>query len=152
MIPPALAALVFLAYLAGTWSSMASGGIVNRVGRRTSLLLGIGVMMAGLLLTLSAVLWVIILGMLIFTAGFFAAHAVASGWVPVLAPETGRRLPASTTWATTSAPRCSGGCWASPSCTLAGPPGGVRGGLAAGGRGGRLVPQAAAPATARHRT
>ena len=88
MIPPALAALVFLAYLAGTWSSMASGGIVNRVGRRTSLLLGIGVMMAGLLLTLSAVLWVIILGMLIFTAGFFAAHAVASGWVPVLAPET----------------------------------------------------------------
>lgn len=88
MIPPALAALVFLAYLAGTWSSMASGGIVNRVGRRTSLLLGIGVMMAGLLLTLSAILWVIILGMLIFTAGFFAAHAVASGWVPVLAPET----------------------------------------------------------------
>ncbi|QCY48341.1 CPBP family intramembrane metalloprotease [Glutamicibacter creatinolyticus] len=88
MIPPALAALVFLAYLAGTWSSMASGGIVNRVGRRTSLLLGTGVMMAGLLLTLSAVLWVIILGMLIFTAGFFAAHAVASGWVPVLAPET----------------------------------------------------------------
>lgn len=88
MIPPALAALVFLAYLAGTWSSMASGRIVNRVGRRTSLLLGIGVMMAGLLLTLSAVLWVIILGMLIFTAGFFAAHAVASGWVPVLAPET----------------------------------------------------------------
>lgn len=88
MIPPALAALVFLAYLAGTWSSMASGRIVNRVGRRTSLLLGIGVMMAGLLLTLSAVLGVIILGMLIFTAGFFAAHAVASGWVPVLAPET----------------------------------------------------------------
>lgn len=88
MIPPALAALVFLAYLAGTWSSMASGRIVNRVGRRTSLLLGIGVMMAGLLLTLSAVLWVIILGMLIFTAGFFAAHAVASGWVPVLAPKT----------------------------------------------------------------
>lgn len=88
MIPPALAALVFLAYLAGTWSSMASGRIVNRVGRRTSLLLGIGVMGAGLLLTLSAVLWVIILGMLIFTAGFFAAHAVASGWVPVLAPET----------------------------------------------------------------
>jgi len=38
-------------------------------------------MLAGLLLTLAPTLWLIVPGMLLFTAGFFAAHAVASGWV-----------------------------------------------------------------------
>lgn len=88
LIPPAIAALVFVAYLSGTYSSMISGKLVIKLGRKRSLLLGNAAMAAGLLLTLAGNLWVIILGMLIFTAGFFAAHAVASGWVPVLAADS----------------------------------------------------------------
>ena len=88
LVPPAIASLVFVAYLSGTYSSMASGKVVGRLGRKASLLLGIAVMAMGIVLTIADSLWLIILGMLIFTAGFFAAHAVASGWVPVMAPDS----------------------------------------------------------------
>lgn len=88
LVPPAIASLVFVAYLSGTYSSMASGKLVGRLGRKASLLLGIAVMAAGIVLTIADSLWLIIPGMLIFTAGFFAAHAVASGWVPVMAPDS----------------------------------------------------------------
>lgn len=85
MIPASLAALVFVAYLSGTWSAVASGKLVGLKGRRNTLLMSIVVSMLGLALTLSTHLVVIIVGMIVFTAGFFAAHAVASGWVPLLA-------------------------------------------------------------------
>lgn len=88
LIPPAIASLVFVAYLCGTYSSVASGKVVARLGRKRTLLLGIAVMAAGLLLTIAAALWAILVGMMVFTAGFFAAHAVASGWVPVMAAES----------------------------------------------------------------
>ncbi len=38
-------------------------------------------MLAGLLLTAFNSLWLILPGMMLFTAGFFAAHSVASGWI-----------------------------------------------------------------------
>ncbi|MGO3340778.1 MAG: MFS transporter [Glutamicibacter arilaitensis] len=85
LIPPSLAALVFLAYLSGTYTSVASGKVVAKLGRRNTLRISILVSALGLLGTLAGNLVLIILGLLIFTAGFFAAHAVASGWVPVLA-------------------------------------------------------------------
>jgi predicted MFS family arabinose efflux permease len=93
LIPPSLAALVFLAYLSGTYTSVASGKVVAKLGRRNTLRISILVSALGLLGTLVGNLVLIILGLLIFTAGFFAAHAVASGWVPVLA--TGARAQAS---------------------------------------------------------
>ena len=43
------------------------------------------VMLCGALLTLVVSLPVIIVGLVLFTIGFFAAHAVANGWVPALA-------------------------------------------------------------------
>lgn len=88
LVPASLASLVFIAYLSGTWSAVASGRLVARMGRRGTLLVSISVSMTGLILTLPGNLLLIILGMVIFTAGFFAAHAVASGWVPVLAADT----------------------------------------------------------------
>lgn len=88
LIPPAVAALVFIAYLSGTYSSMASGKVVARLGRKRTLILSTTVMAAGLLVTLAEPIWLIVVGMLIFTAGFFAAHAVASGWVPVMAADS----------------------------------------------------------------
>ena len=87
-LPQALASLLFLAYLAGTWSSRFAGKAAGRFtgGRRTVLLACTAVMAAGLGVTLVPALPAVIAGLVIFTAGFFGAHAVASGWVPLLAP------------------------------------------------------------------
>lgn len=78
------ASLVFLAYLSGTWSSGRAGKLVSRWGRLPVLLGSVGLMAAGLAVTLSPWLPVILGGLIAFTAGFFAAHAVASGWIPQL--------------------------------------------------------------------
>lgn len=87
LIPTSWAALVFLAYLSGTYTSVASGRLVAKLGRMNTLRLSILLSFLGLLATLGGNLIVIICGLLVFTAGFFAAHAVASGWVPVLAAD-----------------------------------------------------------------
>ena len=52
-----------------------------RYGRGPVMLFFIAVMLGGLLLTLLSSLWVIFAGMLLFSAGFFAAHSVASSWI-----------------------------------------------------------------------
>ncbi|MCD2498275.1 MFS transporter [Microbacterium nymphoidis] len=88
-LPVAVSSLLFLAYLSGTWSSAQSGRIALRRGRFTVLLGAAGVMLGGLLLTAIPALVAVIAGLLLFTAGFFAAHATASSWVPALV-RTGR--------------------------------------------------------------
>jgi predicted MFS family arabinose efflux permease len=82
-LPPWLVTLLFLAYLAGTVSSPWAGAIASRIGRFPVLLASIGVMAAGAGLMLFAAAAVVLVGLLLFTAGFFGAHAVASGWTPV---------------------------------------------------------------------
>ena len=84
MIPASLASLVFIAYLSGTWSSRKSGSMVARFGRLPVLLGSIGLMGAGLAVTLADFVAAVMAGLLVFTAGFFAAHSVASGWIPML--------------------------------------------------------------------
>jgi predicted MFS family arabinose efflux permease len=79
-LPQTLISLLFVAYLAGTWSSAQAGVFAARFGRLPVLLIGVASMIAGMLLTLSTVLLVVLAGLLLATAGFFAAHAVASGW------------------------------------------------------------------------
>ncbi|MES2257334.1 MAG: MFS transporter [Pseudomonadota bacterium] len=73
-------AISFL-YLLGIFSSVWAGRMADRMGRRGVLWIVMALMLAGLLLTLSAALPVILLGMALFTFGFFAAHSVASSWV-----------------------------------------------------------------------
>ena len=84
-IPASLASLVFVAYLSGTWSSRKSGSMVARFNRLPVLLFCIGLMSVGLAVTLVNFLPTVVVGLLIFTAGFFGAHSVASGWIPMLA-------------------------------------------------------------------
>lgn len=72
---------IFLLYLVGTWASALSGRLAERYGRRDALWVMVTVMGSGLALTLASPLWLIIAGVGIFTFGFFAAHALASGWV-----------------------------------------------------------------------
>ncbi|GAA3326480.1 putative MFS family arabinose efflux permease [Paeniglutamicibacter sulfureus] len=84
LIPASLASLVFVAYLSGAWSSRQSGAMVARFNRLPVLLTSIALMAAGLVVTLVDFLPTVVFGLLVFTAGFFAAHSVASGWIPML--------------------------------------------------------------------
>ncbi|GAB3284626.1 MFS transporter [Parasphingorhabdus pacifica] len=89
-IPPALAALAFLAYASGTVSSAFAGRIADRWGRLGTLLAGLAITLCGLGLMLADAVAPILLGLVLFTGGFFAAHAVASGWVGVRASARAR--------------------------------------------------------------
>ena len=80
-LPVTAASLIFAAYGAGTVSSRLVGRAVPRFGRRTVLVTGLLVMITGTLLTVSRDLTLVIIGLLILTAGAFAVHAVASAWV-----------------------------------------------------------------------
>lgn len=82
--------LLFLAYLAGTVASPVAGGFASRFGRFPVLTASTAVMAAGAALTLLPHVVAILAGLLVFTAGFFAAHAVASGWAPVAAAPEAR--------------------------------------------------------------
>jgi len=76
-----LVGFVFLIYSLGTVSSAIMGPIGNKIGRRTALWASIVIMQIGLLATLANTLLWVVLGMSLFTLGFFAAHSVASSWV-----------------------------------------------------------------------
>ncbi|EPG8531286.1 MFS transporter [Klebsiella aerogenes] len=77
----AVVGLLSVAYLTGTWSSPKAGALTVRYGRGPVMLFFITVMLFGLLMTLFSPLWLIFIGMLLFSAGFFAAHSVASSWI-----------------------------------------------------------------------
>jgi len=79
------AAAIFLAYAFGGFGSRFIGGISSRFGRNPTLLACLATMMTGLGFTLSGSLPLVIAGIVIFTIGFFGAHAVASAWVGFLA-------------------------------------------------------------------
>lgn len=81
----AVAGSVFLMYLSGTVSSAVAGRLADRFGRSQTLLTAEIVSAAGLALTLPNNLPLLLVGVLLFTAGFFAAHSTASGWVGLLA-------------------------------------------------------------------
>ncbi|WP_107926789.1 MFS transporter [Lysinibacillus parviboronicapiens] len=72
---------IFVIYLVGTFSSTWFGSLADKYGRQKMLLLSIAIMFAGALLTLSGLLSLKIIGITVFTFGFFAAHSIASGWV-----------------------------------------------------------------------
>ncbi|MDP9997686.1 MFS transporter [Pseudarthrobacter sulfonivorans] len=94
LLPATLISLIFLAYLSGTLTSRWAGGLTARFGRRTVLLAGLILMAAGLALTLTQLLALILAGLVIFTGGFFAAHSIGSGWTGSIAT-TGRAQAAS---------------------------------------------------------
>ena len=87
--PPTAAGLVFLAYLAGTWSSPRAGRLAMRVGQLRVLAGSAGLMAAAVALTLVPHPAVLVPALVVATGAFFAAHAVASGWAGTAAT-TGR--------------------------------------------------------------
>jgi YNFM family putative membrane transporter len=79
------AGLVFLVYPVGTLGSIAAGRLADRFSRRGVVPAGCLITVAGVLLTLAGSLPLVVLGLAVMTAGFFAVHGVASGWVPTRA-------------------------------------------------------------------
>src|SRR5699024_3772062 len=80
LLPAWAIGLTFLAYLAGTVSAPRAGALAARHGRYRVIVAMVLVMLAGLLVTLARPLWLVLLGVVVLTAGFFGAHSVASGW------------------------------------------------------------------------
>ncbi|NJP66459.1 MFS transporter [Streptomyces spiramenti] len=76
-----VAGTVFVIYLVGTCSSSMTGVTVTRLGRRGALYVGIGAITAGLVLSLSQNLTLLLLALVLITGGFFLGHAVASAAV-----------------------------------------------------------------------
>ncbi|MET0329380.1 MAG: MFS transporter [Luteimonas sp.] len=72
---------IFSAYVFGIVSSSIAGGASDRFGRGPVVLAGVLVAMLGVALTLASTLWLIVLGVVVLTIGFFVAHASASTWV-----------------------------------------------------------------------
>jgi YNFM family putative membrane transporter len=73
--------LLSVLYLLGIFGSVWAGRLADKLGRRNVLWLVMIAMLAGLLLTLVGALSAIVIGMGLFTFGFFASHSVASSWV-----------------------------------------------------------------------
>jgi YNFM family putative membrane transporter len=86
-LPSSIVGMIFVVYLIGIFASAWIGSIAGRVGRARLLFLMIGLMLAGLGLTLLRPLAAIILGIATVTFGYFGGHSVASAWVGLRATE-----------------------------------------------------------------
>lgn len=79
-LPQSAISLIFVAYLSGTVSSRVAGTLATKHGRSVVLAGATATMVVGVALTMASNLVVILTGLVILTMGFFAAHAIASGW------------------------------------------------------------------------
>jgi len=80
-LSPAAIGAIFLLYALGSLSSMLAAGAAARHGRqRVILAMNLG-MAAGIGLTCLAFLPLIIIGLALFTIGYFGAHSLANAWV-----------------------------------------------------------------------
>ncbi|MYS80053.1 MFS transporter [Streptomyces sp. SID5474] len=80
-LPQTVVGAIFVIYLAGTFSSAASGRLVGRIGHRATLWAAAAITAAGALLTLPDNLALVVVGLIVLTAGFFAGHSAASSAV-----------------------------------------------------------------------
>lgn len=76
-----LVGFIFIVYIVGTFSSTWMGMLADQYGRNKILQLSLFIVLIGVCFTLHSNLWFKILGIAIFTFGFFAGHSIASGWV-----------------------------------------------------------------------
>lgn len=76
-----LVGFIFLLYLVGTFSSTYMGRLADLHGRFRILFIAFLLMLVGACLTLNGLLVLKIVGIALFTFGFFGGHSIASGWV-----------------------------------------------------------------------
>jgi MFS transporter, YNFM family, putative membrane transport protein len=77
----AAAGAIFTVYLIGMVGSTWVGALAGRLGQRHLLWATVLLMLAGLALTLSDRLALVVAGVALFTFGFFGGHSLASAWV-----------------------------------------------------------------------
>ncbi|MGL6020653.1 MAG: MFS transporter, partial [Gibbsiella quercinecans] len=77
----AVVGLLSVVYLTGSYSSPKAGALTARYGRGPVLRASILIMLAGVVITALAPIAVVFIGMMLFSAGFFASHSVASSWI-----------------------------------------------------------------------
>lgn len=77
----AFASWIFIVMIVGIFSSSFIGRMVDRYGYPKILVMNIFIVIAGALFTINSMLAVKILGIALFTFGFFGGHSVASSWV-----------------------------------------------------------------------
>jgi MFS transporter, YNFM family, putative membrane transport protein len=76
---------IFIVYITGTFSSTWMGRLADRYPRHKVMWLALTIILTGVIITLSGSLWLKIIGIAIFTFGFFGGHSIASSWVGRLA-------------------------------------------------------------------
>lgn len=76
-----IAGLVYLVYSLGSYASARAGHEVARHGQRAVAPWCAVLLLGGVLLTLATPLVLVVAGLAVISAGFFALHGVASGWV-----------------------------------------------------------------------
>ncbi|WP_037353372.1 MFS transporter [Amycolatopsis orientalis] len=89
-LSPAIASLVFVSYALGSVSSATANRLSARLGRRQALVAVLVLTAVGALLTIPDSLPLIVVGFLVLTAAFFAAHSIANSWAAADAPENAR--------------------------------------------------------------
>ncbi|CUH95745.1 putative MFS-type transporter YybF [Propionispora sp. 2/2-37] len=72
---------IFVVYLVGTFSSTFMGKMADNVGSAKVLCLSLVIMLAGAVITLTMNIYIKVIGVAVFTFGFFGSHSVASSWV-----------------------------------------------------------------------
>lgn len=80
-LPQSLIRWIYLLYLIGAFASTWMGYLADRVGRQHVLWAGVLIMLGGAVVTLTDNLPSKIVGVAIFTFGFWGAHSIASSWV-----------------------------------------------------------------------
>lgn len=73
--------LIFLSYSLGMISSSLAGSLADKFGRKTAMFIGFFLILVGILFTLNAKLYLIVIGIAAVTTGYFIAHSLASSSV-----------------------------------------------------------------------
>lgn len=81
VLSPSSIGLLSIIYLTGVYSSPKAGILTHKYSRNNILIISLLLMILGLLITEYNHILTIILGLIIFSGGFFASHSIASSWI-----------------------------------------------------------------------
>ncbi|CAL4324860.1 MFS transporter [Buchnera aphidicola] len=81
LLNPVFVSLLSIIYLIGVYSAPQASFLSNFYGRLNILKFSLFIMIFGVLLTYNNFLFLILIGLIFFTIGFFIAHSTASSWV-----------------------------------------------------------------------
>ncbi|ANZ22813.1 hypothetical protein ATN01_02925 [Buchnera aphidicola (Diuraphis noxia)] len=78
---PSTIGLLSMIYLTGVYSSPKAGILIKKYSRKNVLIMSLCLMLIGVFVTQYNQLYIIILGLIVFSSGFFASHSIASSWI-----------------------------------------------------------------------